>query len=37
MDFAKVKINGVGKFNAKNFDDFEKLYKEIKIKYKGDK
>lgn len=35
--FAKLKINGVGKFECRNLDELDETIKIIKIKYKGAK
>ena len=37
MTFAKIKINGIGKFECKNIEDFDETIKVIKIKIHGDK
>lgn len=37
MNFAKLKVSGVGKFELKSIDELENVVKELRFKYKGRK
>lgn len=37
MTFAKIKIEGIGKFKCKNIKEFEETLEVVKIKLRGEK